>query len=771
VRKSVIYLVVGISTLTIAVVVVALIALRRPRVHVEDILAVYQEQAQYSGLTILYPLNETLFPREIVPPTFHWEDSKPESDTWLITIKFQDDNGRINFLTHKPQWSPEAGQWQTIKKRSLEQEAKVTILGVNRSAPGKILTGDRISITTSRDDVGAPLFYREVDLPFADAAKDPSRIRWRFGAVSSPHPPPVILEKLPVCGNCHSFSENGKILAMDVDYANSKGSYVITRVAEEMVLATSDIITWNDYRKEDGEQTFGLLSQVSPDGRFIVSTVKDKSVFVPMPPLAFSQLFFPIKGILCIYDRQTKTFQSLPGANDPQYVQSNPTWSSDGREIAFARAKAYDLKHTRGMGKVLLTREECKEFTEDGKPFLFDLYRIPFNDGKGGEPEPIQGASNNGMSNYFAKYSPDGKWIIFCKAKSYMLLQPDSELYIIPAEGGEARRLRANTKLMNSWHSWSPNGKWLVFSSKANSPYTQLFLTHIDEQGRSTPAVLLSHFTAPARAANIPEFVNVELTAIKKINEKFLNDYSYVRAGNEFFKAGDADNAMEEYQIALKLNPNNVTAHLKMGFILYNVKAMFKEGMAHYSTAIRLDPNNPRIHHDLGMALLHQKKLDQAITHLSEALQRMPQGLDKQYNAVKMHYNLGLAFFYKQNFKESIVHLSEAVRLDPNNPKLHYDLAITLAAQGNINDTIKHYSRAVSFKTDIDKSPVLHDLIAVNYAKAGYFREAVLSAEKALNLALAAGKKRLADEIKQRLILYKQNKAPLSRITTDPGLD
>jgi len=26
------------------------------------------------------------------------------------------------------------------------------------------------------------------------------------------------------------------------------------------------------------------------------------------------------------------------------------------------------------------------------------------------------------MSNYFAKYSPDGKWIVFCKAKSFMLL-------------------------------------------------------------------------------------------------------------------------------------------------------------------------------------------------------------------------------------------------------------------------------------------------------------------------------------------------------------
>ena len=56
-----------------------------------------------------------------------------------------------------------------------------------------------------------------------------------------------------------------------------------------------------------------------------------------------------------------------------------------------------------------------------------------------------QGASDDGMSNYFPKYSPDGKWIVFCKAKSYMLLQPDSELYIIPAAGGDARRLRYNT--------------------------------------------------------------------------------------------------------------------------------------------------------------------------------------------------------------------------------------------------------------------------------------------------------------------------------------
>ena len=120
-----------------------------------------------------------------------------------------------------------------------------------------------------------------------------------------------------------------------------------------------------------------------------------------------------------------------------------------------------------------------------------------------------------------------------------MLLQPDSELYIIPAEGGKPRRLRANTSRMNSWHSFSPNGKWLVFSSKAYSDYTQLCLTHIDQQGNSTPGILLEHFTASDRAANIPEFVNAGPTAMKKISEKFLDDYSYVRAAIAFIKAGD----------------------------------------------------------------------------------------------------------------------------------------------------------------------------------------------------------------------------------------
>jgi tetratricopeptide (TPR) repeat protein len=635
------------------------------------------------------------------------------------------------------------------------------VLGFRREAPSQILSRGRVCISTSTDEVGAPLFYREVNLPFAEAVKDPSHIRWRFGTISSPTPPRVVLEHLPVCGNCHSFSRNGQVMGMDVDYANNKGSYVVTRVAKEMTLASSDIITWDDYKREDGQQTLGLLSQVSPDGQAVVSTVKDRSVFVPRPDLAFSQLFFPVKGILAVYRRNGGGFQSLPGADDPAYVQSNPTWSPDGQYLVFARNQAYELRSQSAQGKLLLTEEDCAEFLQEGKPFKFDLYRIPYNNGQGGKAEPLKGASRNGRSNYFPKYSPDGKWIIFCQASNYMLLQPDSALYIIPAEGGEARRLKCNTSRMNSWHSWSPNSHWLVFSSKANSPYTQLFLTHIDERGESSPPVVLANFTAPDRAANIPEFVNAPAGAIEKINEKFLNDYSHVRAAFFAELGGDVEHAIAEYEQALAINPNSVAAHQRLGFLFYNVKHRPEQGLAHTAAALRLDPNNGFAHYDLGMAMRAEGKLDLAGEHFAAAVRMTPPNANLlQYNSADMHCALGEILLAKGRPNEAAAVLAQAVVLDPKNARAHYYLALAQAAQGLLDEPRQHYTTACSLQPAVDTVPELHVLLAANLAQVGQTENALRSARKALELAEAKGDTNLVGIIKTRIEEYRLKAKP-----------
>ena len=767
-RKLAFTLPARLTPLTAAAVLGLLPVCLSAPVSTNDILAAYQAQARYPELAILYPANETLFPPEIAPGTFSWREGGSKADTWLVLLEFSDGRGRLAFLTQRPAWTPAPAEWETIKQRSRGKSATVTVLGFQRDAPPRILSRGQITISTSTDEVGAPLFYREVNLPFADAVKDPSRIRWRFGPISSPSPPPVVLERLPVCGNCHSFSRDGRTLGMDVDYANDKGSYVITRVAKEMALASSDIITWNDYKREDGQQTLGLLSQVSPDGQTVVSTVKDRSVFVPRPELAFSQLFFPIKGILAVYHRNGGGFQSLPGADDPAYVQSNPAWSADGKYILFARSKAYELRSKSAQGKLLLSEEDCAEFLREGKPFAYDLYRVPYNHGQGGKAEPVPGASRNGRSNFFPKYSPDGKWIVFCQASNYMLLQPDSALYIIPAEGGEARRLKCNTARMNSWHSWSPNSRWLVFSSKANSPYTQLFLTHIDERGESSPAVALAQLTAPDRAANIPEFVNAPADAIAKISEQFLNDYSHVRAGFMADMSRDADTAIAEYQKALAINPNCVIAHQRLGFLLYNVKHQPEQGLAHTTAALRLDPNNGFAHYDMGQAMRNEGKLDEAGWHFGEAVRLTPTTGTLPYNPADMHCSLGEILLAKTRPSEAAEVLTRAVSLDANNARAHYYLALAQAAQGMLDQPLQHYSLACSLQPSVDNVPELHYLLSVNLAKAGRAQEALQSARKALELAEARGNASLAAIIKAKIEEYRQ--ATGSNQSTAPSL-
>lgn len=471
------------------------------------------------SIEITSPLDGAVFPRDFAPPIFRWRDGS-YATRWRVTLQLPGGSEALETECEKPEWRPGQAEWELVKSRTIGKRARLLVSRLPQGArQAEVEASGTVAFVTSPDPVNAPIFFREVPLPVGFAMDNKPLIKWKVGDVSSEAPPRTVLSGMTTCANCHSFSADGKTLAMDIDFGADKGAYAIAGIGSEVRIEPAQIMSWNDYRKEDGQPTLGLLSAIAPDGRRVVSTVKETIVLKFVPDLFCSQLFFPIRGILVAYDLATKTFNRLEGAADPGFVQTNPAFSPDGRWLVFARARVPDLPQAGLAVEGGLSPSTVEEYGDGRRVIRYDLYRMPFSEGRGGRAEPLPGASMNGKSNYFARFSPDGRWIVFCQAGSMMLNRPDSELYIMPASGGTPRRLSSNAAgRMNSWHSFSPNGHWLVYASKAGGPYTQMWLTHIDTDGLDTTPVVLDGFVVAERAANIPEFVNLAPGALQKID-------------------------------------------------------------------------------------------------------------------------------------------------------------------------------------------------------------------------------------------------------------
>jgi len=469
-------------------------------------------------IRITEPLPDTILPPDMASPVFVWEDTA-QSSAWLVTLQ-KDEKIILRGVMNTQWWIPEKDIWDRVKASAGPGSFELIIEGIGGWTGREVLSRGRSSLSFSEDRVEARLMFMRKPLPFLEAKNHPEKTSLLVGKLDSYQPPEPLLSNPSICANCHSYSRDGDFMTLDTDYKGDKGAFVFTPMDEDIKINSSLVFSWNALApREPAAYHMGLFAQVSPDGRFIAGTVNETSVFVMMDDVYFSQLFFPATGQIGIFDTRTKAFSLLPGADLEDRVQTAPAWRPDGKALAFSSVPVNPELIQKVVDKVIL-RESPKQTIHELNqkyPVQFDIYTLPFDQGKGGVAEPLPGASQNGVSNYFPRYSPDGRWIVFAQSPTGLVLQPGSRLVLIPAKGGEARPLTSNQAVMNSWHSWSPNSKWLVFTCKANSPYTELYLTHIDEKGDSSPALRLFRFSSKDLAAMVPEFVPRTGPLTKKI--------------------------------------------------------------------------------------------------------------------------------------------------------------------------------------------------------------------------------------------------------------
>lgn len=679
---------------------------------------------EIAAITVDYPQNGSVFPPDMEAPTFLWRDSSTAARAWRIDMVFASGapalhvdakgermkvgaidprcispNNKLPELTPEQAaartWKPDAATWNALKKLAGRGAVTVTIHGV---AADETVSRGAMQMTVSADPVNSPIFYRDVPLMPSEtekgfikplAANAVPLIAWRVRNVAEPQSH-VVMTDLHTCANCHSFAANGKTLGLDMDGPqNDKGLYALTPVAKKMTIGTENMVSWSKFRGEEGVQLrVGFMSQVSPDGRYVATTIRPPNAKTSQfyyvsnfKDYRFLQVFYPTRGIVAIYDRKAKTLTPLPGADDATYIQSNAVWSPDGKYLVFSRAVAKDPY--RADGKMAAYANDPLEVQ-----IQYDLYRIPFNDGKGGKAEPIAGASQNGMSNSFPKISPDGKWLVFVEAHNGQLMRPDGKLYIVPVTGGVARRMNCNTPLMNSWHSFSPNGRWLVFSSKSRSPYTQMYLTHIDAEGNDTPAILIENSTAANRAVNIPEFINMEPSGIDHIDTPAVEFYKQFDVAADLAKKGDFAAALPEWRKALAMQPDDAHAMNNYGQTLARA-GQTNAAIAELRRALAAKPEYAEAENNLGFVLAGAGRTDEAVAHYRAAVEDRPA-------YAEAHVNLGRALAGQGRDDEAIAEFEDAIAINPAYAEAENALGFALAQQNRLDEAAEAYSKAIA---------------------------------------------------------------------------
>lgn len=194
--------------------------------------------------------------------------------------------------------------------------------------------------------------------------------------------------------------------------------------------------------------------------------------------------------------------------------------------------------------------------------------------------------------------------------------------------------------------------------------------------------------------------------------------------GYALFNEGRVDEAMEQYQAALRLDPGYADLHINIGSV-YEAKGMPDRAVESYREAVRLSPGSAMAHYSLGHAEYALGRVDDAVDEYLTAI-----SLDPALSVA--HNNLGVAYSNRGLTDMAMEEYRLAVKYDPGSASARYNLGKAYAVKGMLKEAAEYILAAMAMKPD---DADMHNSLGIVYIEEGLKDQAAAEFEAAVRLA------------------------------------
>lgn len=210
---------------------------------------------------------------------------------------------------------------------------------------------------------------------------------------------------------------------------------------------------------------------------------------------------------------------------------------------------------------------------------------------------------------------------------------------------------------------------------------------------------------------------------------------------------GKDEDAIEDYQRAVVIEPMNWDTHYRLGLLLQS-KSRVQEAIEQYGTASQINPLAAEPQNQLAFVLMRQGDLNQAAKYYQRVLELTSSEEQASQSRLKRlrhfrkvtervpdrgeaHFRLGVIAGLQLDYDKATHHLLKAVAITPDSEEAFYSLGLARAGLGDLNEAVEYFRKAVQIRPSYGQA---HESLGRALAAQGKKPEAEKHLEEAIRI-------------------------------------